>query len=100
MPLSVTRTVTVFVLGTWAALGAQENKPPFASIVAPPGAASRLKLNVCGGLSVSVALTVKLRVCPSDRALSVITGMVGGVLLPPPLNTLGAPGVGVSNENR
>src|SRR6185295_15915753 len=99
-PLSVTRTVTVLVLGTCAALGAHENKPPLTPIVAPPGAASRLKLSVWGGLSVSVALTVKLSVWPSVTDLSVIAARVGGVLFPPPPNVLAAPGVGVSNENR
>jgi hypothetical protein len=59
-PLSCTITESVLVLGACAAVGVQVNTPPgvmLAPVGAPP---PRLKVSVCGGWSVSVALTVKL----------------------------------------
>ena len=56
-PLSVTRTVTVLVLGPWASDGVQANRPLVGLMVAPNGAPeSKLKLKDCpasGSLAVA-----------------------------------------------
>ena len=64
-PLSVTRTVTVLVLGPCASVGVQEMAPVFVSMVMPPGAAIRLKAKVFVGMSESVAEAETLRVASS-----------------------------------
>src|SRR5262245_45092699 len=55
VPLSVTLTVIVFVPGPWASVGVHAIAPVFVLIVRPPGAETRLKLNVLVGMSESVA---------------------------------------------
>src|SRR5262249_7086231 len=65
-PLSVTRTMTLFVLGPWASLGVQLNTPVVALIVMPAGApGSRLNVKVFAGTSGSVAVAVNDSVLPS-----------------------------------
>src|SRR5437764_537199 len=60
-PLSVTRTVTAFVLGPWLSVGAQVKTPLAGFMLAPAGApASRLKVRSWAGTSESVALAVKV----------------------------------------
>src|ERR1043166_7728080 len=76
VPLSVTRTVTMFVLGSD---GVHVNKPLLASMAAPAGApASRVNVNVCGGWSVSVALIAKLRVWLTVTSWLLIDAVEGG----------------------
>src|SRR5947207_11793 len=61
-PLSVTRITTEFVLGPCASVGVQVNTPLVELIDAPPGApGSSEKVNICAGMSGSVALAVKVR---------------------------------------
>src|SRR6185436_13408725 len=56
-PLSVTRTVIELVLGPWASVGVQLKRPLLELIEAPLGTpASRLKMSVCAGTSLSEAL--------------------------------------------
>src|SRR5690349_16139423 len=65
-PLSVTRTVIVFVPGPCASVGVQEKIAAAASNVALAGApASRLYVSVFAGTSGSVAVFVKVSVVPS-----------------------------------
>src|SRR2546426_3666702 len=50
VPLSVTRTVAVLVLGVCAGVGVQVNTPVAELIAAPAGApGSRVNVSVCGG---------------------------------------------------
>src|SRR5262245_8191585 len=63
-PLSVTRTVTVLVLGPCASAGIQLNSP-LAVRVAPLGPVNRLNVSVFAGRSESVAVIVKLNGLPS-----------------------------------
>src|SRR5437899_1271467 len=61
-PLSVTRTVTVLVLGPCASVGVHVKTPLLELIVAPVGApASKEKVKICAGMSGSVALAAKVR---------------------------------------
>src|SRR5438105_4157052 len=65
-PLSLTRIVTLFVLGPCASVGVQLNRPLVGLIVAPDGApGSRLKVSNCAGRSGSEAAAVKLSSDPS-----------------------------------
>src|SRR6185436_18966353 len=89
-PLSVTRTVSWFVDGTWVG---HENSPLLAPIVAPDGGELRANVN---GLSGSLAVTVKLRVWPAVMFMSGIAVMTGGALEP---SVFGPPGVGVPKNS-
>src|SRR5437879_4019540 len=65
-PLSVTVTLTTFVLGPCASLGVQLITPLAALIVIPVGALTSAKVSVLAGRSASVALALTLRpVCSS-----------------------------------
>src|SRR5262245_27000620 len=65
VPLSVTRTVSVFVLGAGRPTVDHVNKPLVALMVAPFGAPEpRLYDNAWAGVSASVAFAVKLTICP------------------------------------
>src|SRR4051794_29263706 len=55
VPLSVTRTVTVLVLGPCVSVGVHEMAPVFVSIVIPGGEEIRLKTSVLTGISESMA---------------------------------------------
>ena len=57
-PLSETFTMIMFVEGPWASVGVQVNRPlvEFKSELA--GACSKLQTRLCGGASVSTALSV------------------------------------------
>ncbi len=79
-PLSVTVTVIRLVLGAWAAVGVQLNKPP-AVMLAPAGAPGpSVNVSVWGGRSVSVALAVKLSSEPAATLQSARAARTGGVL--------------------
>src|ERR1035437_255396 len=80
VPLSVTRTVTVFVVPEKAREGVQLNTPLPASTTAPPGAASRLKLGVWGGASGSVAVAVTTTRLPAWTVRLGMAASVGAVL--------------------
>src|SRR5437016_296199 len=75
-PLSVTRTVTLAIAGPSG--GIQVNKPVFGSILAPAGAASRLK--TMGSASGSVAFSIKENVLPSSTVLLATGSKTGGLL--------------------
>src|SRR5262245_41126532 len=64
-PLSLTRTITLFVLGPCASVGVQVNTPLVALILAPGGALTKLNESVLAGLSGSVAEAVSVSVAPS-----------------------------------
>src|SRR6267378_2976262 len=65
-PLSVTRTVMVFVPGPCGSVGVQKYKPLLELIEAPEGApASRVKVSVCPGRSGSLAVAVNVSALPS-----------------------------------
>ena len=63
VPSSVTVTVTDGVSPTWAPVGVQLKTPVLASMLMPRAteAASRLKLNVSTGRSLSLAVAVNVR---------------------------------------
>ena len=87
--MSETMMLIEFVAG--AVLGVHVNWP-LAELIAALGGepAPRLKLSDCAGTSVSVALAVKLRVCPSVTDCGPIGVKVGGVFD----KKFAAPGVG------
>ena len=64
-PLSVTRTVTVFVLGPCASVGVQLNRPLLGLRLAPESCETRLNVRVLGGISGSLAGIVVVNVLPS-----------------------------------
>src|SRR5262245_58831759 len=64
-PLSVTRAVTVLVLGPWASVGVHVKTPLTGLMAAPAGGSSRLNVSVSPGPSGSVAVRVRVRVVPS-----------------------------------
>src|SRR5262249_18708291 len=66
-PSSVTRTVTVFVLGPCASVGVQEIAPVFVLMVIPAGAETKLKVKLLAGISGSVAEADTLSVVSSLR---------------------------------
>ena len=65
VPLSVTLTVTVLVLGPCASLGVQVISPLLPLIVIPPGADTSAKVSALAGTSASVAELVTVRVASS-----------------------------------
>ena len=66
-------------------------------MLAPAGApAARLNVSICGGWSVSVALTVKLNVWPTVTSRSPMVASTGAVLG----MTFAAAGVGVGMKKR
>src|SRR4051794_33930277 len=80
-PLSVTRTVTVLVLGPCASVGVQLKTPEEELIPAPEGApGSRLKLSACAGRSGSLAVAVKVSAFPPLIDLFPIGLSTGGAL--------------------
>src|SRR6266571_5667449 len=64
-PLSVTRTVIRLVLGPWASVGVQVSTPVLGFKLTPPGADTRLKVNVFTGKSGSLAVFVTVSVLSS-----------------------------------
>ena len=64
-PLSVTLTLTVFVLGPCASLGVHVITPLLAPIVIPLGALTSAKVNVFAGISESLAVFVTVKVVNS-----------------------------------
>src|SRR5262245_15292201 len=65
-PSSVTRTLIMLVLGAWAGVGVQVNRPDVRSIDAPAGAlGSSENVSFCVGRSASVALAVKFSTLPT-----------------------------------
>ena len=79
-PLSETCSVKAFVEFACMTVGRKENAPLLVSSVALAAADSSAKVSVCGGWSVSVALTVKATVWPTLTVWLVIGASVGGVL--------------------
>ena len=70
----------IFVLGPWASVGDQLNRPLAGSMLAPTGApGSRLKLKCCAGKSESDALTVKLMLVSSAIERFAIVGTIGAL---------------------
>src|SRR5207244_3923226 len=65
VPLSVTRTVTVFVLGPWISFGVHVNTPLLALIVAPAGALIKLNDIALAGTSGSLAVIASVNRLPS-----------------------------------
>src|SRR5437773_1523524 len=64
-PLSVTRTVTTFVLGPCASLGVQVNTPVLAPMLAPAGPVTIPYVSALVGTSPSLAVSVSVSVLPS-----------------------------------
>ena len=65
VPLSVTRTVTVFVLGPCASVGVQTITPVLVLIVMPVGPLTNANVSVLAGISTSVAVFVTVSVVSS-----------------------------------
>src|ERR1043166_6370881 len=80
VPLSVTRTVTPGVVLASVAEELQVKSPVPGLMLAPVGAASRLKLSVWGGASGSEAEFVTMRVLPAWIARLAMGESVGGAL--------------------
>src|SRR5262245_20667954 len=79
-PLSVTRTVMLFVLGPCVSTGVQVNTPVFWLMLAPVGApASSEYVNALAGTSASVAVTLKGNAVPSLRACYLTTASTGAI---------------------
>src|SRR4029453_16584148 len=78
-PLSVTRTVNVFVLGPCASVGVQVKTPVLGSRFAPGGALTRANVNVLDGLPGSVADSVRVRGLPSLIVWLAIGASAGGL---------------------
>src|SRR6266699_2656443 len=76
-PLSVTRTVIRLVLGPWASVGVQVSTPVLGFRFTPAGAATKLKVNVFAGRSVSLAVFVTVSVLSSVMVWSVGTVRTG-----------------------
>src|SRR5262245_3957570 len=79
-PLSVTRTVKVFVLGPFASIGVQVNRPVLGLMLAPVGGETRLNVSVLAGTSGSLAGIVVLSVLPSLTVWSAIAPRTGALL--------------------
>jgi len=78
--LSVTVTVIVLVEGDYAMAGRQV-KNPLAELSAElVGAVTKLKVSVCGGASVTLALVVTFNDWPAMMVWSAIAASVGAVL--------------------
>src|SRR4051812_38504947 len=78
-PLSVTMTVKALVLGRAFAAGVQVKLPVLGLIFAPFGVLPRLKVNVCAGKSVSLAILVTLKVWPGSTYCIGMTARLGRV---------------------
>src|SRR5262245_63516531 len=79
-PLSVTRTVMLFVLGPCVSVGVQVNTPVFWLMLAPVGApASSEYVNALAGTSASVAVTVNDNVAPSLTVWFATTASTGAI---------------------
>src|SRR6266704_6939632 len=97
VPLSVTRTVTVLVPGVCAGAGVQVNRPVKGLMAAPAGApGSSVKVSVCGGWFVSIALAMKLSVLPPTTLWLPTGRRTGGVFGCGPM--LAARGVGAGRK--
>src|SRR5260221_1531351 len=94
IPLSVTRTVSRFVLGAGTPTVGQVNNPLVVMLAEAGAPASRLKASACAGKSESVACARKVSVWPSWTNLFPIGASTGTVLLIGQL--LAAPGVGAA----
>src|SRR2546425_1205692 len=80
VPLSVTRTVTVFVLALAAPLGFQLSPPLLALMVMPAGTPGfRLYVSVLAGTSASVAVAVSVNGLSSLTVWSAITASTGAL---------------------
>ncbi|OQA29667.1 MAG: hypothetical protein BWY59_00148 [Verrucomicrobia bacterium ADurb.Bin345] len=94
-PLSVTRMVTALVAGPSSSPGIHAKAPVCAWMLAPVGApGSRLKVSVCGGVSVSVATTMKLNKACSFTCLFPMGVNTGTALFV--LTMFDASGVGIA----
>src|SRR5437870_13522362 len=78
-PLSVTRTVIRLVLGPWASVGVQVSTPLLGFRFTPAGAATKLKVRVLAGRSVSLAVFVKIGGAACREGGSVGTVGAGGL---------------------
>src|SRR5262245_44079211 len=78
-PLSVTRTVTPFVLGPCDSVGVQVNTPLLGLRLAPVGPVIRLKVIPLAGRSGSVTDIVSVRVLPSAIVWSLMAASTGGL---------------------
>src|ERR1051326_2767575 len=79
-PLSVTRTVKLFVVPPCDSLGVQVNTPLVGLMLAPAGAPeSREKVNWFAGISGSLALALKVSRTPSLAVLFPIEVSTGGL---------------------
>src|SRR5262245_31572491 len=78
-PLSVTRTIRVFVLGPFASVVVQVNRPVLGLMLAPTGGESRLNVSALGGTSGSLAVMIVLSVLPSLTVWSAIALMIGAL---------------------
>src|SRR6266550_2053089 len=78
-PLSVTRTVIRLVLWPWASVGVQVSTPLLEFRFTPAGAATKLKVNVLAGRSVSLAVFVTVSVLSSVMVWSVGTVSTGAL---------------------
>src|SRR5438094_575486 len=65
VPLSATTTVTGLRVLAWVTKGRQEKTPLLVFSAALAGPVARLKVSVCGGTSVSVAVFVMTRFTPT-----------------------------------
>ena len=65
MPLSVTRTVIVWVPGPCVSLGIQVSTPLLGLMLAPAGGETKLNVSALAGWSASLATAVRMRVLPS-----------------------------------
>src|ERR1051326_9244616 len=70
LPLSLTRTVTRFVLEPWSSTGVQLIAPLLPSMLMPAGAVNRAKVSVLAGISASVAVALTLKVVCSATVWS------------------------------
>jgi hypothetical protein len=78
-PLSVTRTVIVFVLGPCDSLGVQLNTPLLALMLAPDGGLTKLNASVLAGTSASLAVAVSVSVLPSLIVWLAIAAKIGAL---------------------
>src|SRR5439155_877971 len=79
---SVTLIAIRFVLGPWASVGVQVNKPLLESRLTPAGADTRLKVSVLAGRSASVAELVSTSVLSSLIVWLGGTVSTGAVFVP------------------
>src|SRR5438876_10055539 len=82
VPLSVTLIAIRFVLGPWASVGVQVNKPLLESRLTPLGAETRLKVSVLADRFASVAELVTTSVLSSSIVWLGGTVSTGAVFVP------------------